>query len=148
MQTETTTAGASARLEQLRTAGRNLWLAGLGAAVEIENEGKGLFDRLVERGRPFEERQKQTVNELGDKAGAKLREMRDLVRDQVRHDVKQVLTRVGVPTLEDFRLLTSRLETLSAKIDALSTHPAVSPEPETTPETPTTQPRATARKKG
>lgn len=35
---------------ELRTAGRNLWLAGLGAASSVEENSRKLFDDLVERG--------------------------------------------------------------------------------------------------
>jgi len=136
--TETTTAGFDA----LRQTGRKLWWAGLGALAQIEEigeEGKGLFDRLVERGRPLEERQKQAMDELGERVEARLREMGELVRDQVRYDVKRVMQRVGVPTSDDFARLATRLETLSAKIDEIA-HSGTAAEIET-------KPRATARKK-
>jgi poly(hydroxyalkanoate) granule-associated protein len=137
MNAETLTPGAD-RLRQIRDTGRSLWLAGLGAVAELEKEGKGLFDQLVERGRPLEHRGKQAVDEIGGQANAKLREMGQLMRDQVRYDVKRVLTRVGLPTSEDFSQLAVRLEALSLKIDefALSTvAPGVVP----------TQPRAAAK---
>lgn len=147
-ETETTTAG----FEALRQTGRNLWLAGLGALAEIEEEGRGLFDRLVERGRPLEERQKQAVDELGDRAGARFREMQKLVRNQVRHDVKRVMQRVGVPTSDDFARLAKRLEALSSQIDELATSGAakVVRVAATAPSAPgvKTKPRATAKKKG
>ena len=110
---------AADRLNPVRTTGRNLWLAGLGAVgtiADLDRESRGLFDRLVERGRPLSYRQKQAAQEIGERAESKVREM----RERVRHNVKQVLTRVGVPTREDFSLLAVRLEALSQKIDEIA----------------------------
>jgi poly(hydroxyalkanoate) granule-associated protein len=114
--------GAADRLSQLRSAARSLWLAGLGAlgtVADLDRESRGLFDRLVERGRPVEELQMEVIDEMGDRSAAKLREIGELVRDQVRYDVDRALTRVGVPTREDWSHLALRLETLSRKIDEL-----------------------------
>ena len=116
-QTQISTLPVTDRLRQIQDTGRNLWLAGLGALAEIEHEGRAFFDQLVERGRPLEARRRQAVDQFGNQANAKLREVGELVRDQVRYDVKRALLRVGIPTVEDFQQLSSRLEALSLRID-------------------------------
>jgi poly(hydroxyalkanoate) granule-associated protein len=115
--------GAADRLNQVRIAGRKLWLAGLGAVgtlAELDRESRGLFDRLVERGRPLEERQKKVMDEWGDRAAEKLREVSERARGQVRQDLKRVLVKAGVPTADEWNALTARLEALSLSIDELA----------------------------
>ena len=91
------------------------------------------------------------MDELGERAEARLREMSELVRDQVRYDVKRVMQRVGVPTREDFAGLATRLETLSSKIDEIAQRDTAPNAANAANAANTadlqTQPRATARKK-
>jgi len=120
------TPGAADRLVRVRSAGRSLWLAGLGALgaiADLDRASRGRFDQLVERGRPVAQRQMEVVDKLGhlgDRLSGKVREAGELVRDQVRYDVDRVLRRVGVPTREDWSTLALRLKTLSRNIDELA----------------------------
>ncbi len=144
------TPGAADPLSQVRTAGRNLWLAGLGAVgtlADLDREGRDLFARLVERGRPVEERQKKAVDEWSDRAAEKLRTVGERAKDQVRQDVKRALAKAGVPTAEEWNALTARLEALSATLDELARTSATAPAAATD-STVTTKPRAAAKKKG
>ena len=108
---------------ELRSAGRNLWLAGLGAVaaiVEVDQESRELFDRLVERGRPLGEQQRKTFQELGDRTEETVREMRKLFRETVEYEGKGVLKKLGVLTRDDLKVLAARIDTLSQKIDELA----------------------------
>lgn len=107
----------------LLSAGRNLWLAGLGAVAAITEADHGsreLFDRLVERGRPLEEQQRKTFQELGDRTEETVREMRKLLRETVEYEGKGVLKKLGVLTRDDLKVLATRIDTLSQKIDELA----------------------------
>ena len=107
----------------LRAAGRNLWLAGLGAVAtitEVDEGSRELFDRLVERGRPLEEQQRKTFRELGDRTEETVREMRKLFRETVEYEGKGVLKKLGVLTRDDVKVLAARIDTLSQKIDELA----------------------------
>jgi len=107
----------------LLAAGRNLWLAGLGAVAAIAEADQGsreLFDRLVERGRPLEEEQRKTFRELGDRTEETVREMRKLFRETVEYEGKGVLKKLGVLTRDDLKVLATRIDTLSQKIDELT----------------------------
>jgi poly(hydroxyalkanoate) granule-associated protein len=122
-ETPTPAYGAADRLNEVRIRGRKLWLAGLGALgtiVDLDQESRGLFDRLVERGRPVSHRQKQVAQEIGDRAAGRIREMRERVRGQVREDLQRVLRRADVPTREEWNALTAHLEALSRKIDEIA----------------------------
>lgn len=102
------------------SAGRNLWLAGLGAVAGVEEGSRDLFDRLVERGRPVDERQRSTLQGIGDRTGETLREMRQLFRETVDYEGKGVLKRLGVLTRDDVKVLAARIDTLARKIDELA----------------------------
>jgi poly(hydroxyalkanoate) granule-associated protein len=128
--------------EDILSAGRQLWLAGLGAVLEIEEgsrkvlrqvEAKGAttFDRLVERGRPLGERQKRAVEDLGERAGEtvrdaagrageKVRDAGKLLGDTAEYEVKGLLRKIGLMTYDDVQALAARLESLSQKIDQLA----------------------------
>jgi poly(hydroxyalkanoate) granule-associated protein len=105
---------------ELATAGRNLWLAGLGVVAEVEEGGRELFDRLVERGRPLERQQRTTIEEVGERSAAAVRDLGKLVQDTMEYETKGVLRRLGLLTRDDVRTLAARLDTLSGKIDEIS----------------------------
>jgi poly(hydroxyalkanoate) granule-associated protein len=107
-------------LEKLKSAGRSLWLASLGVVAEVEEGGRDLFGQLVERGRPFEERQRKALEQVGDRTGEAVREATQLVQDTVEFETKGVLKKLGLLTREDVQILTARLETLSRKLDDLA----------------------------
>ncbi|HXO22221.1 MAG TPA: phasin family protein [Thermoanaerobaculia bacterium] len=134
--TTATTAGAASGFDrvgrEILTAGHDLWRAGLGALAqiaeiakkaEIDDRKRDLFDRLVERGRPLDERRRRAMRAAAERAGKTVREAGKLLEDTVRYEVKGVLTKIGVPTREQINSLTARLETLSQKLDQLAPAP-------------------------
>lgn len=104
-------------LDRLAGVGRNLWLAGVGAVAEVSEAGRETFDRLVERGRPVEEKQKQRVRTVTGRATQTVREAGKLVQDTVEHESRGVLKRLNVMTREDVKVLSSRISSLSKKVD-------------------------------
>ncbi len=111
--------------EELANAGRSLWLAGLGAIAEADEVGKKLFDRLVERGRPLDERQRKAAEAFTDRANGAMREAGKLVQDTVEYEGRQVLRKMGVLTREDLRTLSARLDILARQIDEYAAARAV-----------------------
>jgi poly(hydroxyalkanoate) granule-associated protein len=107
-------------LEKLKSAGRSLWLASLGAVAEVEENGRDLFDHLVERGRPFEKKQLQAFEKAGEKTQETVRELGTLVQDTVEFETKGVLQKLGLLTRDDVKILSARLDTLSRKLDELA----------------------------
>ncbi len=104
----------------LAATGRNAWLAGLGVVAEADTQGRSLFDRLVERGRPLAEKQKETFAEATDKMERSARELGKLVNDSVEYEVRGALGRFGLATRNDLKALERRLETLSRQLDDLT----------------------------
>jgi poly(hydroxyalkanoate) granule-associated protein len=104
----------------LAATGRTAWLAGLGLVAEADEQGRSLFDRLVERGRPLAEKQKQTFSEASDKVERTARELGKLVNDTVEYEVRGALGRFGLATRDDLKALDQRLENLSRELDDLT----------------------------
>ncbi len=104
----------------LAATGRNTWLAGLGLVAEADEQGRGLFDRLVERGRPLAEKQKVTFAEASDKVERSARELGKLVNDSVEYEVRGALGRFGLATRDDLKALERRLDNLSRELDDLT----------------------------
>lgn len=125
-------------MNEMREAGRNLWLAGLGAVAGIEEGGRDwhqVFDRLVERGRPVDERQRKVIGEVEGRTGSTVREMKKLFEDTVQYESKSLLKRLGLMTRDDVNVLAARIDTLATKVDELvasyaitAAEPAESPE--------------------
>jgi polyhydroxyalkanoate synthesis regulator phasin len=122
-QTNTT----SGFVQELLNAGRTLWLASLGAIIEADDASQKLVDRLVERGRPLDERQRKTVEAFTDSANGAMREAGKLFQDTVEYEGKQVLKKMGVLTRDDLRTLGARLDILSRQIDEYAAAKAVEP---------------------
>lgn len=96
----------------LKESAQKIWLAGLGALAVAEQEGTRVFDRLVERGRDFEERGKERMEEARSRVSE--------VEDRVDEKVAAALRRFGVPSREEIRELTRRVEELNAKIERMT----------------------------
>lgn len=104
-------------LDRLTGVGRNLWLAGVGAVAEVTEAGLDTFDRLVERGRPIEAKGKQMIETVTGRATQTVREAGKLVQDTVEYESRGVLKRLNVMTRDDVKVLSSRLNSLSKKVD-------------------------------
>jgi poly(hydroxyalkanoate) granule-associated protein len=107
--------------DRVLAAGRNLWLAGVGAVAEVSEGGVEMFDRLVERGKPLEARQKQVqkkvMDAVAERATKLSREAGKLVQDTVEFESRGVLKRLNVLTREDVKVLNARISTLTSKVD-------------------------------
>ena len=133
-----TTRGAEA-LETLtrgaRRAGRQLWLASLGAAgvvadaaPQLAGRCRRMVDRLVEKGQPLAERGRERrrdrgrrwaarLDELGDHAGRTVQGAATLARETAEYESRRLLERLDLATAEDLALLAARLEALDRKLD-------------------------------
>jgi len=132
-QTGTTTQEKNVQ-EELKESVHRIWLAGLGALAAAEEEGTKLFTRLVDRGRDVEAKGKVEV----DKVKAEVEKMK--TKAETRFDdwggkfdeaLTAALHRLGVPTRDEIRNLTQRVEELNAKVESLK--PRVTPAETATP---------------
>jgi poly(hydroxyalkanoate) granule-associated protein len=138
--------------EELKESVHRIWLAGLGALAAAEEEGGKIFSRLVDRGRDVESRGKVEVDKVkaeADRFKAKAESTFENLGDKLDEKLTSTLRRLGVPTRDEIRNLTQKVEELNAKIEQLKprvtpaaaapvtpTHDLVTPETATTPTDP------------
>lgn len=110
----------------IRESANRIWLAGLGAYAKTQEEGEKLFQLLVEEGEKVEKRAKKAAEARIEGAKGKVVEFRgkasqqfDRLEELFQERVAQVLNRMGVPTQDDIRELTRRVEMLNESIMAL-----------------------------
>jgi poly(hydroxyalkanoate) granule-associated protein len=131
--------------DELKESAYRIWLAGLGALAAAEQEGTKVFNRLVERGRDYESRGRTEAREQYERTKEKAQSTWEDVSGKIDELVTSALHRLGVPTRDEIRTLTQRVEELNAKVEALK--PRVTPAAEpvsvvTPPETPVPNPDA------
>ncbi|MGE5813634.1 MAG: phasin family protein [Acidobacteriota bacterium] len=104
---------------------RQIWLAGLGAAVLTQEEGSKLFDTLVHKGQEAEKQGSSPVTMLKDRATSTW----DTLSQKVDEQIASSLHRMGVPTREEIATLTRRVDALIVSVDKLRAKTlAVNPE--------------------
>jgi polyhydroxyalkanoate synthesis regulator phasin len=103
---------------------RNIWLAGLGAAVLAQEEGSKLFETLVQKGQEIEKQGGSPVTKMKDKAASTWDNLSQKIDDQIASS----LHRMGVPTREEISTLTRRVDALIVSVDKLRARTANTPE--------------------
>lgn len=114
--------------DEMKDSVHRIWLAGLGALAAAEEEGSKLFSRLVERGRDVESRGKVEVDKVKvevDKMKTKAENAFENWGEKFDEKLTAALHRLGVPTRDEIRNLTRRVEELNAKVEQLK--PRVTP---------------------
>lgn len=120
--------------EELTESGRNIWLAGLGALATVEEEGSKLFNRFVERGKDFEERRQQDLEEVYQRATSETVQMGERAAEAAEEvteagtsaqrtlmgAVTETMDRLGVPTRSRVDTLSEQVEDLSRKVEELT----------------------------
>jgi poly(hydroxyalkanoate) granule-associated protein len=107
--------------DELVESAHRIWLAGLGALAAAEEEGTKVFNRLVDRGKDVESRGKQQYGDVRSRA----ENAWSGVGDKVDEKVTAALHRLGVPTRDEIRDLTRKVEELNSKVEEL--RPRVTP---------------------
>ncbi len=127
--------------EELRQSAHQIWLAGLGAFAKAGEEGEKVFRSLVKAGeetgsKTRDEVQKQisitntTVEQNVEKIKTAAMGTWDKMEKFVDERVSLSLKRLGIPTRDDIKTLTDRVNQLATSIEGLK-----KPE-EPTPKTP------------
>lgn len=142
MEPDETTGQEKKLQDELKDSAHRIWLAGLGALAAAEQEGVKVFNRLVDRGRDVETRGKGDFQETVDRAKTHLDQAKTRAESTVEgwggkidEAVTSALHRMGVPTRDEIRTLTQKVEELTAKVEHLRprTTPATSATPSAEP---------------
>ncbi len=119
METERQKAAAAAKSlrDDLSETGRDVWLATLGAVAAVGEEGRTMFETLVERGRKY---QGNVLERRLNQATEQVKAIGRRVESGLQDTSKAVLHRFGVPSHGEIASLISRVEQLTAKVEAIS----------------------------
>jgi len=101
--------------DRVLEAGRTTYLAGLGVLAVAEEEAGEVFDRCLDRGRRFDEDERNALRQTTDD----VKRLGDKAEHAVRRAVTTTLGRAGVPSHEEIHTLTRRVETLTEKVEQL-----------------------------
>ena len=118
---------ADSQLSQsVRESAHLIWLAGLGAFTKVSAEGGKLFEALVKEGEKVEKRTREVatnatvaVREQTGEARGRVVETWDKVEQIFEDRLARVLGQLGIPSREDLRELTQRIDALQAQLDEL-----------------------------
>jgi poly(hydroxyalkanoate) granule-associated protein len=111
--------------DDLSEAGRDVWLASLGAVALIEKESRNAFSMLVEKGKTFETQERSVVDRMFQQAADQVRGLGKRMESGLQDTSKMVLQRFGVPSHAEINALITRVEQLTAKVEAISRKEAV-----------------------
>lgn len=111
---------AKALPSEVVQAGRQVYLAGLGAFGMAGTTTESVFGMLVEEGRHFHARQSKKVGKVVDQAVEVVEQAVHAVDKTVDKTSKAALARLGMPTRKDIADLSHRVESLTAKVESLS----------------------------
>lgn len=111
--------------DELRESAHRIWLAGLGALSSAGEEGTKMFDRLVDRGREYETKGRDEARKQYEGAKSTTDELWNTWSGKLDEAVTSALHRMGVPSRDEIRNLTQRVEELNAKVEMLK--PRVTP---------------------
>lgn len=110
---------------------REIWLAGLGALQQLEEEGDQIFETLVDRGKEYEKQRRDQIEDATESLRERQESFTRDVSERLDNATKSVekavsdtlsgtLARIGVPTRQEVRGLSRRVGQLSEKLGALS----------------------------
>jgi poly(hydroxyalkanoate) granule-associated protein len=115
--------------------GHKVWLAGLGALARAQNEGPKLFESLVEEGSAVHERARDVTENAFKKAiteargvadervtalRGKANETWDNVEKIFQSRVHKALQQLGMPTSQEIRALTRKVDELTRGVEGLA----------------------------
>jgi poly(hydroxyalkanoate) granule-associated protein len=112
------------------------WLAGLGAVALAGDQGRGMFDQLVDRGKRVEARGKREVGRAkgeAERARDRVSQRIDELGETVDRRVADAMHRLGIPTREEIAALNRRLEEMTARVAEIPATPAAQAAPATKP---------------
>ena len=146
---------ASGKADRIKESAHEIWLAGLGAFAKAQQEGVKAFEALVKDGVGLQKKTQAAAEEgftqaqsrmsgmasdVGARAAGQWGKLEGIFEDRVA----RALDRLGMPSAAEIRLLSTRLDVLSAEIEVLKRDAA---QTRVAPPSATKTTRPTARKR-
>ena len=115
--------------DQMKESAQQIWLAGLGAFAKNQEEGKKVFDKLVEDGMNLQKKTQSTLNTKVHEATEKISEMASSftkqapntwapLEDIFQNRVAKANEKLGMPSQEAFEALNARVSQLEKMLNA------------------------------
>ena len=115
--------------DQMKESAQQIWLAGLGAFAKNQQEGKKVFDKLVEDGMNLQKKTQSTLNTKVHEATEKISEMASSLSKQApntwapledifQNRVAKANEKLGLPSQDAFEALTARVTQLEKMLNA------------------------------
>lgn len=105
-------------------AGRQVWLAGLGAAGVVTTGGEAVLSMLVEEGKRVRKMKvADMIEDVVESATTPVKAAVEKIDATVQSTTKTVLARIGVPSRLEVQALTTRVEQLISKVESLNVKP-------------------------
>lgn len=101
--------------DEMKTAGRNLWLAGLGVVGSVDEKGREVFADWVRRGSEMD----NDVEEGGRRTLNRVKNLGGELERRVEDTMSKTLNRLGVPARHDVEQLSDRVATLTRHVESL-----------------------------
>jgi poly(hydroxyalkanoate) granule-associated protein len=122
--------------DQMKESAQQIWLAGLGAFAKNQEEGKKMFDKLVEDGLSLQKKTQSTLNAKVHEATDKISEMASTLSKQApntwapledifQNRVAKANEKLGIPSQEAFESLSERVAQLEKLLKRDSSTQAV-----------------------
>jgi len=105
--------------DELLHAGRQVWLAGLGAVGMAGNVTQAVVGMMMDEGVKLQKMEVKRVDKLVDTASDRWLALTKLVEDNVQSTTRATLSRLGLPSRKDVSDLMARVEQLTEKVEAL-----------------------------
>ena len=121
--------------DQMKESAQQIWLAGLGAFAKNQQEGKKVFDKLVEDGMNLQKKTQSTLNTKVHEATEKISEMASSLSKQApntwapledifQNRVAKANEKLGIPSQEAFEALLARVAQLEKHLSTAVNTPA------------------------
>ena len=109
--------------KDIQESANQIWLAGLGAFSNAQEESEKVFESLVKQGQEFENKTSDSVRKQIKVAESRVQSLRNRATSSVEklelvfeERVQQVLAKLGVPSQNDLEVLNQKIEELRANL--------------------------------
>lgn len=113
--------------ENIMGSANEIWLAGLGAFAKAQDEGKKIFNKLVDEGKGIEsvikkgsETATKEVKSTVSKVKGKATQSWDKLENIFESRVQKTLQKLDIPTSEEISALLAKVETLATEVSKLT----------------------------
>jgi len=103
--------------ENIRAQAQHIWMAGLGAFARAQEGGNKVFEALMKEGHSLQARTREVAERQVEEMAAKATGAWDKLETVFEDRVARSLNTLGVPTHQDIKRLSQRVDALAAAVE-------------------------------